>query len=141
MTEECLFEVLGSPEPVELVRVDGKPTSKNVPSQLVAAVSWFDWTDEDEEDLRIIDLGEAFLQGGGNKKLAQPSSMQAPETIFTDSLDHRLDVWRAGIVVRKLRFNIFEESRMNSLDRFIFSYSGKFHLINSRGAWIPWLHK
>lgn len=113
MTEECLFKILGSPEPAELVRLDGKPISKNLPSQLVRAVSWVDWIDEDDEDLRIIDLGEAFLQGGENKKLAQPSSLQAPETIFTDSFDHRLDLWRAGIVVRKLRFNIFEESINN----------------------------
>lgn len=55
MTEECLFKILGSPEPVELVRLDGKSISKNLPSQLVGAVSWVDWIDEDDEDLRIID--------------------------------------------------------------------------------------
>ena len=63
MTEESLFKVLGSPESAELARLDDKPLSKSLPSQLVEAVSWVDWIDEDEEDLRIIDLGEAFLQG------------------------------------------------------------------------------
>lgn len=56
MTEECLFEVLGSPKSSELVRLDGKPLSGSLPSQLVEAVSWDDWIDDDEEDLRIIDL-------------------------------------------------------------------------------------
>lgn len=100
MTEEHLFEVLGSPESIELVRLDGKPISINLPSHLVKAVSWVDWIDEDDEDLRIIDFGEAFLQGEDTKKLAQPGSLQAPETIFTDNFDYRLDLWRIGIVVR-----------------------------------------
>lgn len=69
---------------------------------LTKAAEWVDWIDDDEEDLRIIDLGEAFLHGVETKKLAQPSSLRAPETIFTGSFDHRLDLWRAGIVVRLL---------------------------------------
>lgn len=110
MTKECLFEILGKPEPAELVRKDGKPTSNNIPRQLVKAVSWVDWIDEDEEDLRIIDLGEAFLhEGRKTKKLAQPGSLRAPETIFTDGFDHRIDLWRAGIVVRKNPTSRFSE--------------------------------
>ena len=109
MTEECLFEVFGSPESAESVRLDGKPTSKNLPSQLVRAVTWVDWIDEDDEGLRIIDLGEAFLRGRETQKLAQPSSMQAPETIFTDSFDHMLDLWRAGIIVSSFCFQRFRE--------------------------------
>lgn len=118
MTEECLFEVLGSPESAELDRLDGKPLSKTLPSQLVKAADWVDWIDEDDEDLRIIDLGEAFLQGAETKKLAQPSSLQAPETIFTSSFDHRLDLWRAGIVVRKLCFKFWRRTLTCSLGRF-----------------------
>ena len=109
MSKECLFEVLGSPESEELVRRDGKPLSETLPSHLIKAADWVDWIDDDEEDLRIIDLGEAFLNGVETKKLAQPSSLRAPETIFTGSFDHRLDIWRAGIVVRKLRFYLREE--------------------------------
>ena len=130
MTEECLFKVLGSPESAELARLDGKPLSKSLPSQLVEAVSWVDWMDEDEEDLRIIDLGEAFLQGGDSKKLNQPSSLQAPETIFTSSLDSRLDLWGAGIVVRNLCFKFSSRGLTSSLGRYILWYSGQFHFTN-----------
>ena len=62
-------------------------------------MTWDDWIDEDEEDIRVIDLGEARLQVAAQKKLAQPGSLRAPEHIFTDSFDHRIDLWRAGIVV------------------------------------------
>lgn len=136
MTEECLFEILGSPESEELARLDGKPLSKNLPSQLVKAVAWVDWIDEDDEDFRIIDLGEAFLQGAETKKLAQPSSLQAPETIFTDTFDHRLDLWRAGIVVRNLRFDFFGRVLTSRLARYILLYSGTFHFTYTWGIWI-----
>ncbi|KAL9128243.1 MAG: hypothetical protein Q9175_007563 [Cornicularia normoerica] len=101
-TEECLFDIVGSPESEELARLDGKPLSEALPSQLVKGADWTNWIDEDDEDLRILDLGEAFLQGAEIKMLAQPGSLQAPETIFTSVIDHRLDLWRTGIVVRKL---------------------------------------
>ena len=61
---------------------------------------------QDEEDLRIIDFREAFLQGAEPTRLAQPDTLRAPETIFTDHFDYRLDLWRAGIVVRRLHFQI-----------------------------------
>lgn len=71
-------------------------------------VGWDNWTEEDEEDLRIIDFGEAFLQGAEPKKNAQPGTLRKPETIFKDKFDYRLDLWRAGIVVRTLRFYFLE---------------------------------
>lgn len=103
MTESSLFKVLGAPESVELARLDGKPLDKGLPNQLVKAASWDDWIDEDDEDLRIIDLGEAFLQGAEPTALAQPGSLRAPETIFNDSFDYRIDLWRAGLMVRARR--------------------------------------
>ncbi|OXV09564.1 hypothetical protein Egran_02672, partial [Elaphomyces granulatus] len=60
---------------------------------------WDNWTDEDVENLRIIDLGESFLQGAEPTKLAQPGPLQAPETIFMEHFDHRVDLWRAGCVI------------------------------------------
>ena len=69
---------------------------------MVKSAEWDGWPDEDEdeEDIRIIDLGEAFLQNAVPERLAQPGGMQAPETILTDRFDYRLDLWRAGLIVR-----------------------------------------
>ncbi len=102
-TKKDVFDVLGGPESEELARLDGKPLEDSLPKQLVKIAGWDNWTDQDEEDLRIIDFGEAFLQGAEPTRLAQPDALRAPETIFTSKFDCRLDLWRAGIVVRRLR--------------------------------------
>ena len=65
--------------------------------QLVKKSHWDDWIGEDDEDVRLIDFGEGFAQGFKPDILAQPVDLMAPETIFTDLFDHRLDLWRAGI--------------------------------------------
>lgn len=102
VAEEDLFEVLGLPETEELVRLHGKPLDKGLPKHMVKAAEWDEWVDEDEEDLRVLDLGEAFLQGHEPKTLSQPGQLQAPETIFGNSFDHRVDLWRAGCMVSGL---------------------------------------
>ena len=87
MNQKDLFDVLGRPESEELARLDGKPLEESLPRQLIKTAGWDNWTDEDEEDLRIIDFGEAFLQGEEPIKLAQPDTLRAPETIFTSKFD------------------------------------------------------
>ncbi|KAK9426952.1 kinase-like protein [Lipomyces doorenjongii] len=116
LTEKQLFNVLGTPEPEELARLDGKPLDKRLPNHLVKTAGWDDWIDEDDEDLRIIDLGEAFLQGAEPTTLAQPGSLQAPETIFTDSFDYRLDLWRAGCVIYSFVFGTIPFQYLGDVD-------------------------
>jgi serine/threonine-protein kinase SRPK3 len=108
LTEEELFKVLGTPEAEELAQLDGKLLDgklldEGMPTQLAKTAGWDKWVEEDDEDIRIFDLGEAFLKGAEPKMLAQPRQLKAPETILTDSYDYRVDLWRAGIVVRTLR--------------------------------------
>jgi hypothetical protein len=98
-TKEYLFRVLGAPEPEQLARIDGGQLSEGLPKSLVKAAEWVDWIYEDEEDLRIFDFGESFLQGEEPAKIAQPSSLRAPETIFEMSFDYTIDLWRAGCMV------------------------------------------
>jgi serine/threonine-protein kinase SRPK3 len=82
-----------------LARIDGQPLGLGVPKQLVKTADWANWIDENEEDVRLIDFGEGFVQGSKPDILAQPADLRAPETIFTDQFDHRLDLWRVGITV------------------------------------------
>ena len=103
MSEEELFEVLGPSGTEEVIRVDGRPLGEGVPRQLIKSTEWIGWPyedDEEDEDIRLIDLGEAFIRERIPEKLAQPGGLQAPETIFTDKFDYRLDLWRAGLIVR-----------------------------------------
>ena len=104
-TEEELFDVLGFPEIEPLARIDGTPLEKGLPTQLVKAAEWVDWVDEDDEDIRLLDIGESFLQGKEPKTLAQPGTLRVPETIFTDSFDYRVDLWRTGCMVCQQAFS------------------------------------
>lgn len=98
-TEEQLFDVLGSPEIEPLTRIDGTPLENGLPTQLVKAAGWDEWIDEDDEEIRLLDFGESFFQGEEPKTLAQPGSLRVPETIFTNSFDYHIDLWRAGCMV------------------------------------------
>lgn len=98
-----LLEVLGESRCEELVRLDGKPLDPGLPKQIVEAADWEAWFDEDEEDIRIIDFGHAFVRGEEPKKLAQPRDLRVPETFFTGRFDHKVDSWTAGCVVSKIR--------------------------------------
>ncbi len=133
LSKKSLFKILGSPESKTLARLDKKPLDKGLPNQLVKTASWDEWVDENCEDIRIIDLGEAFLQGAEPATLAQPGPLRAPETIFTDSFDYRVDLWRAGIMVRgippeqsKKNINIyFGRFTLSYLDQFRFTLLGR----------------
>lgn len=103
LSEEALFDIIGYPEATSLARVDGSPLDRALPNQLVRSICWTDWTDEDDEEIRLIDWGESFKLGTPPSRLSQPGDLQAPEIIFTGSFDHRLDLWRAGCTVRLKR--------------------------------------
>ena len=99
MPKKDLFEILGEPRTRELARKDGEPLGQHVPKQLVEAAGWDLWAEEEDEDLRIIDLGEAFPQEEKHREPAQPRDLRAPETIFTKEFDSGVDLWCAGIMV------------------------------------------
>ncbi|EAQ88781.1 predicted protein [Chaetomium globosum CBS 148.51] len=96
LSPSALFKIIGAPNTEKLVRLDGKPLAPGMPEQLVEKTEWEDWIDEDEEDVRLIDFGEAFPHSAPPTKLAEPGGLQAPEGIFTGKFDYRVDLWRAG---------------------------------------------
>ena len=100
LSKDALFNIVGRPEWTNLSPIDGTLLCQSFPRQIVRKAGWDDWTDEDEEDIRLIDWGQAFRFGRRPAHLAQPRELKAPETIFTSDFDHRVDLWRAGCVVR-----------------------------------------
>lgn len=98
-TEEEIFSVIGYPEIEPLARVDGTPLKNGLPTQLVRAAEWVDWIDEDDEEIRLLDIGESFVQGHEPSQLAQPGPLKVPETIFMERFDYRVDLWRTGCMV------------------------------------------
>lgn len=99
VAKEDLFNVLGLPESEDLARLDGKPLDKSLPKHMIRATEWDEWIDEDVENLRVLDFGEAILQGNEPRALAQPGPLRVPETIFDECFDHRVDLWRSGCMV------------------------------------------
>ncbi|KAL4897599.1 kinase-like domain-containing protein [Aspergillus ambiguus] len=106
-TEEQLFGLLGFPEIEALARLDGTPLENGLPKQLVKAAEWVEWIDEDDEDIRLLDFGESFLQGEEPKSLARPGTLRVPETIFTDFFDYRVDLWRTGCMIYSFLFTTY----------------------------------
>jgi len=97
-SEEELFFVLG-----DLVMADYShdeiPWSPELPKQLVQCTAWPSWYEAPNEELRLLDLGQAFPVGSTVKSLSQPRDVRSPETFFIGSFDYRQDLWRAGCVV------------------------------------------
>jgi hypothetical protein len=88
-------------------RLDGTPLESGLPKQLVKAAEWVDLIDEDDEDIRLFDYGESFLQGKEPERLNQPGTLRVPETIFTHSFDYRVDLWRIGCMVSEVSTHLF----------------------------------
>jgi serine/threonine protein kinase len=99
LPDSDILDVIGHPEPAKVARKDAALLEPGLPHELVRKAGWDDWTDEDEEDVRLVDWGESFPIEEIPARLAQPSDLRAPETIFTKQFDHRVDLWRAGCVV------------------------------------------
>ena len=102
LSVKAMLELIGAPKTEKLIRCDGKALTPGMPEQLVKKTVWYDWIDEDDEDVRLIDFGEAFAHRAIPTRLAQPSDLQVPEKIFTGRFDYRIDLWRAGCLVRLL---------------------------------------
>lgn len=101
LSAEEMFEVIGAPITEQLARRDGGPVHPSMPEQLVEKASWNMWIDEDDVDVRLIDFGETFAHGAKPDQLAEPPGLEVPERIFMGRFDYKVDLWRAGCVVRR----------------------------------------
>jgi hypothetical protein len=78
-----IFQTIGFPELEKLIRLDGRETACGMPKQLMKTADW------DKHSLMVM----------SPLTLAQPKGLEAPETIFTDNFDYRVDLWRVGCTV------------------------------------------
>lgn len=94
-----LLKVIGRPHIERLSRIDRKPLENGLPTHLVETAQWVNWTDEDKEEIRLLDFGDAFLQGEESEKLPRLGPLKAPEIIFTNQFDYRVELWLTGCLV------------------------------------------
>ena len=91
---------LGAPETSEVRRKDGLPLEPGVPKYLVWPSHFLVNRQSALDSIRIIDFGEAFLHTEIPDTLHTPLVVRAPEVIFKDRLDYRVDLWSMGCMVR-----------------------------------------
>lgn len=103
-----------------MTRIDGLPLEPGIPKQLVERAKWPGWVDEDEEDVRLIDFGEAFVQGSRPDTISQPPGFRPPERLLTNDFDHRLDLWCTGLTVWSLFQSLQVEPKLTIIDLYHF---------------------
>lgn len=98
--EEEFIARLGRPEIASVTRSDGKPLEPNVPRQIVRPAP-FRRSDIllSSPSIKIIDFGEAFSSYAPPNTLHTSLPVRAPEVIFGDRLESRVDLWSAGCLV------------------------------------------
>lgn len=100
LNEEDFIARLGKPEIGAVTRSDGGPLAHNVPAQIVRP-AFFRKRDIllSCPSVKIIDFGEAFFNENAPSTLHTPLPVRAPEDVFGDRLDRRVDLWSAGCLV------------------------------------------
>lgn len=102
VTEDAFFEMLGKPEIGRVQRRDGKDHEFGVPEYIVKPTSYRTHLWNSAQSIKIIDLGESFLCPAVPHTLHTPLSVRAPEVIFQDKIDHHVDLWSMGCMVREM---------------------------------------
>ncbi|KAJ5550785.1 hypothetical protein N7461_005483 [Penicillium sp. DV-2018c] len=102
LTEGRFFEMLGKPEIGYVQRRDGKCLEASVPEYVVKPASYRNHSWNLAQDVKIIDFGESFLQTAPPKTLHTPLALRAPEVIFQDHIDYRVDLWSMGCMLFEL---------------------------------------
>ena len=98
MTQKRFIEVLGNPEVGHVGRTDGEDLEPGIPEYIVRPTSY--WTHSwKSQEIKIIDFGESFSRTIVPQTLHTPLSVRAPEVIFQDRIDYRVDLWSMGCMV------------------------------------------
>ncbi|RGP69582.1 cmgc srpk kinase [Fusarium sporotrichioides] len=103
LSEEDFVARLGKVETGAVTRLDGGPLEDNLPTRIVEPAS-FQKTDVmlSCPSVKILDFGEAFFGNNAPDTLHTPVALRAPEVVFGDRLDPRVDLWSAGCMIFEL---------------------------------------
>ena len=99
MREEDFLRKFGQPETGTVQRKDGQPIGPNMPRYLVRPTSYPIDIKPSSSSIKIIDFGQSFLHDECPGALRTPLPVRAPEIIFKDKVDCRVDLWSMGCLV------------------------------------------
>ncbi|GAB0136264.1 hypothetical protein EsDP_00004571 [Epichloe bromicola] len=100
--ERDFIAKLGKPETGVVTRSDVQPFGYNVPTQIVRPAFFRRDILLSCPSVKIIDFGEAFFSDNAPSTLHTPLPVRAPEIVFGDRLDRRVDLWSAGCLIFEL---------------------------------------
>ncbi|KAG6307391.1 hypothetical protein E4U44_007740 [Claviceps purpurea] len=101
LNEEDFITRLGKVETGAVTKLDDGPWAPNVPTEIIrpALFQGQDIMAVPCPSIKIIDFGEAFFGDDAPSTLKTPRVLQAPEIVFGDQLDLRVDLWSAGCLI------------------------------------------
>lgn len=91
--------MLGKPETGHVRRRDGKRLEPGIPKYVVKPTSHLNQLRNSAPTIKIIDFGQSFLPTAVPQTLHTPLPVKAPEVLFKDSFDYRVDLWSMGCMV------------------------------------------
>ncbi|KAF2022232.1 hypothetical protein BU24DRAFT_417870 [Aaosphaeria arxii CBS 175.79] len=101
--EEVFLRKLGEPETAPVHRSDGQPLlESHVPKYIVRPTFYPVKVRSSFESIKIIDFGQSFLRHDVPHEFHNPLAVRAPEIIFKDKVDYRMDLWSMGCLLFEL---------------------------------------
>ncbi|KAI3327970.1 kinase-like protein [Xylariaceae sp. AK1471] len=105
LNEQEFIDTLGQPELGRVQRTDGSAPEIHLPSYIVRP-ALFQAKDVLQSlrapVVKIIDFGESFLPNQAPATLHTPLVVRAPEVLFDDLIDRRVDLWSLGCLLFEL---------------------------------------
>ncbi|KAF3044780.1 hypothetical protein E8E12_010582 [Didymella heteroderae] len=102
LQEHDFLHKLGSPESSNVQRVDGEALKADVPRYIVQPTTFPMDMESFPHYIKIIDFGQSFLDGKSAEECHTPMRLRAPEIIFGDKVDYRMDLWSMGCMTFEL---------------------------------------
>ena len=99
LREEELFQKLGMPDTGPVQRSDRRPLESGMPRYLVRPTSFPTDIRSSLKSIKIIDFGQSFSRHDTPSEFHIPLPVRAPEIIFKDKVDYRMDLWSMGCMV------------------------------------------
>lgn len=99
LCEEAFLQKLRKPEIGAVKRKDGESLDPGIPDYLVRPTYISVDLCSSSPLVKIVDFGESFPSTEPPKQLHTPLTVRAPEAIFEDRLDDRVDIWSMGCMV------------------------------------------
>ncbi|BCS07329.1 hypothetical protein ALUC_11710A [Aspergillus luchuensis] len=100
--EDEFINLLGKPDVRYVHCNDGGRLGHGIPEYIVRPASLHSRSWPLSDTIKLVDFGESFPRKDAPKTLHTPLVVRAPEVIFKDRLDYRVDLWSLGCMLFEL---------------------------------------